>query len=132
MKRFGAVFQTISWRLVVASTMLMVAPATATNSWAQQNGQVFVGNYHSDSATMYPLLTNGNVAPVAVIPDLFNGNPFQIAFNHRTNELIVANNGVGGVQVYDRATGTLKRSLNGPSTGLKSPTGVAVDENRGE
>jgi uncharacterized repeat protein (TIGR01451 family) len=128
MRRVGLAFQSTWWRIALASTTLLLGPAAGSAS-AQENGQVFVANFFGDSVTMYSLSTTGDKPPAAVIAGL-PAFPHQIAINHRRSELIVANNGASKVSVYDRVTGTLKRTIEG--SGIHLPAGVAIDETRGE
>lgn len=117
--------------IAFATMALLIVPA-AGSAWAQEQGQVFVANYIGDSVTMWSLNTTGNRAPVSTILEPVGASPHQIAINHRTGEIIVANNVAYTVSVFDRATGTLKRTIGGPSSGIIRPTGVAIDETRGE
>jgi DNA-binding beta-propeller fold protein YncE len=104
--------------------------ATVPSVWAQ--GQIFVTNYGGNSITVYSRKAVGDVAPTYTILGQLGDGPHQIAINHRSSELIVANNLPYSVAIYDSATGVRKRTIAGPSTGLNRPTGVAVDEINGE
>jgi DNA-binding beta-propeller fold protein YncE len=119
-------------RIAFVAATLVMSPAAAGSAWAQEQGQVFVANYFGDAVTMWPLPTTGNVAPASTILLPPGASPHQIAINHRAGELIVANNVLYSVAVFDRATGTLKRTIAGLSTGINRPTGVAIDETRAE
>ena len=119
-------------RTALVALTLMISAAAAGSAWAQESGQVFVANYLGDAVTMWPLPTTGDKAPSFTILESIGASPHQIAVNHRAGELIVANNVLYTVSVFDRATGTLKRTIGGPSTGITRPTGVAIDETRAE
>lgn len=112
--------------------MLLIVLGSARSGWAQEQGQVFVANYHGDSVTAWSLGTSGNTTPVFTILEPIGASPHQIAINHRAGELIVANNVSYTVSTYDRVSGTLKRTIGGDITGIIRPTGVAIDETRGE
>jgi DNA-binding beta-propeller fold protein YncE len=104
------------------SALIAVLPT----AWAQD--RLFVSNYQGDAITVYPQGTTGDVAPSTTISGNPGDRPHQIAIRAAAGELIVANNVAYSIAVYDLATGTLERSISGPSTGIVRPTGVAVDE----
>jgi hypothetical protein len=94
------------------------------SAWAQ--GQLFVSDYGTDTITVYPWEGDGNIPPSAIITT--GDGPHQLAINYGARELIVTNNTSHSITVVDRDTLALKRTIQGPSTGLHNPTGVVVDE----
>jgi len=123
---------TPTWRTAFAAATLLITLGSAGSTWAQEQGQVFVANYYGDSVTGWSLGASGNTTPVFTILEPSGASPHQFAINHRGSELIVANNVAYTVAIYDRVSGTLKRTIGGDVTGIVRPTGVAIDETRGE
>jgi len=99
------------------------------------NNEIFVTNSfppHSllpPSITVYPRTANGNAAPLRTIA---TGNTFAgIALDTVNNEMIVLPRGNSIVNIYERkASGspTPLRTISAKSTGLISPSGMAVDK----
>ena len=113
-------------RAAFAAVTLLVTLGHVPTAWAR--GRMFVANYSGDAVTVFPRNSSGDVAPSYTILGEPGDGPHHIAVHHAGGELIVANNLAYSVAVYDLASGALKRTISGPSTGIVRPTGVAVDE----
>ena len=113
-------------RSALATTVFSLLIAVVPTARAED--RLFVANYQGDAITVYPQGATGDVAPSSTIFGNPGDRPHQIAIRVAAGELIVANNVTYSIAVYDLVTGTLERSISGPSTGIVRPTGVAVDE----
>jgi hypothetical protein len=104
-------------------------------------GSIYVANRGSlngdvDSIAVYPAGSNGNVAPNATItgPNTGLAMPISLALDSQGN-IYVGNEGsaAGGqdsITVYSPGSNgniTPARTISGPSTGLVTPMGIAVD-----
>jgi hypothetical protein len=128
MRQDTKLVSSINVRCVVSAALLLSA-AFGSECWAQE--QLFISNYGGNTIGVFPRTVNGDVTPTYSIFDSLQG-PHQIAPNSGARELIVVNNLDYSVTVYDSATGTLKRRISGPHTGLTRPTGLAVDQRNQE
>jgi DNA-binding beta-propeller fold protein YncE len=126
MRQLSSCCRRMSRLVQCSAAAFLMGTGYAPSAWAQ--GQIFVTNYTGDSITVYPRKAAGDVAPSATIAGQLGDAPHLSAINHGDGELIVANNLPYSIAVYDLASGALKRTISGPSTGLVRPTGVAVDE----
>src|SRR5262245_40283865 len=112
-------------------------------AWAQE--EIFVTNSDTRTVTVYNRTANGDVAPLRMIggPATKLGIPYGIAVDSAHGEVFVANSASHdsgaeadqSITVYGLgATGDITplRVIAGPTTGLASPAGIALDAARGE
>jgi len=116
---------------VLASRLVCVA--------AEAQELMFVANLIPDSITVYSRTASGNTAPLWTLrgPATRLSGPAGPALDLTNNELFVGNSlkGAARINVYRLpAIGDSApvRTIEGPTTGLVSPLGVALDLTRGE
>jgi hypothetical protein len=103
----------------VHSVVARTAPPIAPNS------AIFVAN--DSNVTAYPIASNGDVAPIALMTDM--AGPYGLA-RDASGRIYVANHGTNTVTVYAaNANGNVPplAVIGGSNTGLDQPGGVALD-----
>src|SRR5438034_5196877 len=95
------------------------------------------GTFAPPSITVYPMEGSGNIKPMRVIqgPKTLMNWPAHMAFHQERQELFVANDADNSVLVFrasDEGDVAPIRVIKGPKTGIKSASGLALDEKVGE
>jgi 6-phosphogluconolactonase (cycloisomerase 2 family) len=90
------------------------------------------GKFLPPSITVYPLKSEGDVAPIRVIQGTNTqlNWPAHLALDEQNGDLYVANDGGHSVLVFkvtDDGNVAPSRILSGPKTQIKNPTGVTLD-----
>ena len=117
----------ISHGFVVAAILLAVG-ISALSSAAAQTGSgpaIFVDNY--DYVTAYPVGASGNVAPIAITPDMI----YPAGIAQDGGWIFVTNPSTNTVAIYPPdATGNVPpfEIIGGSKTRLANPTGIALDQ----
>jgi DNA-binding beta-propeller fold protein YncE len=93
------------------------------------NGEIYVANDYGESVTVYDILATGNASPKRIIQSHAFGGPVGLAIDLKNDEIVVASQGNRTIATFDRlATGPFpKRAINGVTTGLVLPQGIALD-----
>ncbi len=134
---------------VVANRIISGANTALSNPAGLQldsSGRLLVSNLGTPAVTIFAnaATASGNIAPVATVAGSNTGlkNPLRMTLNPATNDLYLADGGVGGVDIFANivaAKGSVNsapgRSIAGASTGLASTgaitaTGIALDPTR--
>ena len=95
------------------------------------------GKFVAPSITVYPIKTDGDVAPLRTIsgPKTQINWPGHMALDEETGLLYVANDGGDSVLVFkatDHGDVAPSRVIKGPRTQIKNPTGVTLDKKNKE
>jgi hypothetical protein len=116
----------ISHGLVAAAIVIAIAAFGGAVAPAAAGPAIFADNYNY--VTAYPLGASGDVAPIAITPDMIF--PAGIARDGNGN-IYVTNPSTNTISVYSAdATGNVSpvEIIGGSKTRLANPTGIALDQ----